>query len=64
MRVPTLWRWLLLSCLLLETAVGFNYLILHPFYSGSHVLTLHAVSERLIEMHVCTLQILYVHAYV
>ena len=25
-----------------------NFLIIHPFYSGSHVLTLHHVSEALI----------------
>ena len=27
---------------------GDNFLLLHPWYSGSHVLTLHAVTERLI----------------
>ncbi len=25
-----------------------HYLVLHPFYSGSHVLTLHAVAEELV----------------
>ena len=25
-----------------------NFLILHPFYSGSHVLTLHHVTEALV----------------
>ena len=27
---------------------GDNFLILHPFYSGSHVLTLHHVAESLV----------------
>ncbi len=26
-----------------------NILVLHPFYAGSHVLTLHSVSEQLIK---------------
>ena len=26
-----------------------HYLLLHPFYSGSHVLTLHSVSEELVK---------------
>ena len=26
-----------------------HFLILHPFYSGSHVLTLHAVAEKLVK---------------
>ena len=25
-----------------------NFLLLHPWYSGSHVLTLHALTERLV----------------
>ncbi len=25
-----------------------HYLILHPFYAGSHVLTLHSVAEKLV----------------
>ncbi len=26
-----------------------HYLILHPFYAGSHVLTLHSVAEKLVQ---------------
>ena len=37
-----------LILLFLNGISGFNYLILHPFYSGSHVLTLHSVAERLV----------------
>jgi hypothetical protein len=33
---------------LTPAATGHNYLLLHPFYSGSHVLTLHAVTQQLI----------------
>ena len=32
----------------LTLVLGDNYLILHPFYSGSHVLTLHHVAEALV----------------
>ena len=33
----------------IDYGYGDNYLIMHPFYSGSHVLTLHHVAEALIK---------------
>ena len=40
-----------------------NFLILHPFYSGSHVLTLHSITEQLINRghHVTTVRFLDTH---
>lgn len=43
------WKWLILVVLHLSSHVQSDkFLVFHPFYSGSHVLTLHSVTEALI----------------
>jgi hypothetical protein len=39
-----------LTCVLVLTSqcLADSFLVLHPFYAGSHVLTLHSVAENLI----------------
>ena len=45
-------KYLILILVLIYCSTNFvngdNFLILHPFYSGSHVLTLHHVAESLV----------------
>ena len=40
---------IVILALLLPVCQSYNYLILHPFYAGSHVLTLHSVATKLVE---------------
>ena len=46
--VVELFRIALLVSLLLESAHPYNFLLSHPFYGASHVLTLRAVTENLL----------------
>ena len=52
---------ILMSFLYSTHVHGDNYLISHPFYSGSHVLTLHHVAEALVSRghKVCIISIIY-----
>ena len=51
---------ILMSFLYSTHVHGDNYLISHPFYSGSHVLTLHHVAEALVSRghKVCIISII------